>query len=517
MISFIARRLLASVFVVLGASFIVYLLMANAGDPLAFTQEITNPTQRAQVVTAVTNALNLDVHPVARYFLWLGDLVRGDLGDSARTQLPVLDDLSGRILITLKLVMASLVLSVSTGVTIGIVTAIRQYSGFDYLVTFFTFVFFSLPVFWVAVIIKSFGGINFNDWLRDNARFSLTFFVVAGIVAGVVVFSCSGGSIVRKLAVTAIGVGVTEALLIYVSTTRWLRNPGLGPVVIALFAIGVAVGVTAVMAGLRNHKARNSALVTAGIGIVGWFPLQWVFDNGINFGIFQDMNVWTLFLLAAVAVLVGVIVGNAFGGFDRGLSARTAAITAFFIGVVVFVDRTMQSWDDYSENSIIRNRPIKTIGDREGRLEGDFWLITNDTFSHLVLPTLALMLISLASYTRYSRSSMLEVLNQDYIRTARSKGLTERTVLVRHGFRNAMIPLATVVAFDVGGLLGGAVITETVFEWNAMGRMFQEGLLSLDPNPVMAVFLVVAVTAVVFNLLADLAYVALDPRIRIGD
>ncbi len=81
-----------------------------------------------------------------------------------------------------------------------------------------------------------------------------------------------------------------------------------------------------------------------------------------------------------------------------------------------------------------------------------------------------------------------------------------------------MIPLATVVAFDIGGLLGGAHHRrKTVFEWNAMGRMFNEGLRDRDPNPVMAVFLVVAVTAVIFNLLADLTYVALDPRIRVGD
>ena len=78
---------------------------------------------------------------------------------------------------------------------------------------------------------------------------------------------------------------------------------------------------------------------------------------------------------------------------------------------------------------------------------------------------------------------MLEVLNQDYIRTARAKGLTERTVIMRHGFRNAMIPLATIVAFDIGGILGGAVITETVFEWNAMGRMFSDGLQNRRPQP----------------------------------
>ena len=112
---------------------------------------------------------------------------------------------------------------------------------------------------------------------------------------------------------------------------------------------------------------------------------------------------------------------------------------------------------------------------REARLEGSFWVIADDTFSHLILPTLALMLISVATYTRYSRASMLEVLNQDYVRTARAKGLTERTVVVRHAFRNTMLPLATVVAVDIGAILGGAVITETVFEWNAMGRLFQPG------------------------------------------
>ena len=117
-------------------------------------------------------------------------------------------------------------------------------------------------------------------------------------------------------------------------------------------------------------------------------------------------------------------------------------------------------------------------------------MITNDTFSHLVLPTLALMLISVATYTRYSRASMLEVLNQDYIRTARAKGLTNRTVVVRHAFRNALIPLATIVAFDISGIIGGAVITESVFEWEGMGRLFIDGSREFDPNRVMAFFVV---------------------------
>jgi len=466
--------------------------------------------QRAQVVTSIRDELNLDVNPVLRYFTWLGDVLQGDFGISARTQQPVIDELGSRVPMTLKLVGSAAILSILVGTSVGIVTALRQYSGFDYITTFFTFVFFSLPVFWVAVILKGAGGINFNDWLRDGAPFARWFIVLAALAVTGLAYSITGGRVGRRLAV-AVGVGaVFTAILIYVAESQWMLDPGLGPVVVGIFAVGIAYGVTAVLAGARNRKALLSAMTTAAIGIVSWFPLQALFDS-------DAMNLWWALGLAAIAVLVGSAVGYLYGGYDKGLSARTAGVTALLIGVVMFVDRTMRSWQEYSESSVIRGRPIKTIGDREGRLEGSFWVITNDTFSHLILPTLALMLISVATYTRYSRASMLEVLNQDYIRTARAKGLTERTVIVRHGFRNAMIPLATVVAVDIGGILGGAVITETVFEWNAMGRMFVDGLTSLDPNPVMGFFVVIAIFAVLANLAADVLYAVLDPRIRITD
>ena len=107
-------------------------------------------------------------------------------------------------------------------------------------------------------------------------------------------------------------------------------------------------------------------------------------------------------------------------------------------------------------------------------------------------------------------------MNQDYIRTARAKGLTQRTVVVRHAFRNAMIPITTIIAFDIGAVIGGAVITETVFGWTGMGRLFIAGLGAHDPNPVMAFFIVTGTLAVLFNLIADLVYAALDPRIKVG-
>src|SRR5699024_9080550 len=134
--------------------------------------------------------------------------------------------------------------------------------------------------------------------------------------------------------------------------------------------------------------------------------------------------------------------------------------------------------------------------------DGDFWETTIDTATHLVLPTAALVLISIATYSRYSRSSMLEVLNQDYVRTGRAKGLTERSVIVKHAFRNALIPLTTLVAFDFAAVIGGAVITERVFGWTGLGTMFADSLDRVDPNPVMAFYLVTGAATVVFNMLA---------------
>jgi len=510
---YILRRLVAGFFVILGASFIVYLLVANAGDPLTPAYGINDPTARAARIESLTAALNLDLNPVVRYFIWLkgvGGCFIGqcDFGLSVTTNQPVGDDLFGRILITLKLVLAASVLAVMIGVAIGIITALRQYSGFDYTITFFTFLFFSLPVFWVAVLLKELVAIDFNDFMAGGAYIPWWFIWLVAIIAFLLGYSLLGGDPPRRALFGAIGALVVGGIAYYMSVTQWLLNPGLGPVVIAITGVGIALGVTELTAGLRNRKALNTTLTVVAIGLTLWYPLQFLFYDG--------MSLLVMLLLAAAAIGVGIGVGYLWGGDDRGQSARAGALTAILMSAVVFLDRSMQAWNAYTTNPAIRGRPIKTIGDAQQGLEGDFWIHTVDLFTHLLLPTLALILISLASYTRYSRASMLEVLNQDYIRTARAKGLTERTVVMRHAFRNALIPLATIVAFDIGQLLGGAVITERVFQWDAMGTLFQRGLENSDPNPVMAFFLVVAVIAVIFNIIADLLYAALDPRIRVG-
>jgi len=124
------------------------------------------------------------------------------------------------------------------------------------------------------------------------------------------------------------------------------------------------------------------------------------------------------------------------------------------------------------------------------------------------------MVASIAQYSRYMRASMLEVVNSDYVRTARAKGLSEKQVTMKHAFRNALIPLVTIVALNFGGLLGGAVVTETVFALDGMGFYFVNQLNGGDPYPVMAWLMVTATMIIIFNLVADILYGYLDPRVR---
>jgi peptide/nickel transport system permease protein len=137
-----------------------------------------------------------------------------------------------------------------------------------------------------------------------------------------------------------------------------------------------------------------------------------------------------------------------------------------------------------------------------------------DRAHHLVMPVIVLMVASVATYSRFMRASMLEVVNSDYVRTARAKGLNERRVTMKHAFRNALVPLVTVVALNFGALLSGAVITETVFSLDGMGLYFINALGTADPYPVMAWLMLTATLIILFNLIADILYGILDPRVR---
>ncbi len=165
-------------------------------------------------------------------------------------------------------------------------------------------------------------------------------------------------------------------------------------------------------------------------------------------------------------------------------------------------------------NDLIGRRIIYTTGSESPRLDTHFWGRMADYAGHLVLPTIALALISYAAWSRYQRSSMLDVMGSDYIKLAKAKGASRRRVVFRHGLRNALIPLTTVVAIDFGAVFGGAIITEQVFGWSAMGNLLIEGLRDYDVNIVLAWMMVTGVIVIVFNLIADLLYGVLDPRIR---
>lgn len=150
-----------------------------------------------------------------------------------------------------------------------------------------------------------------------------------------------------------------------------------------------------------------------------------------------------------------------------------------------------------------------------GLLSTDFKLV-KDAAIHLILPALALATIPMALIARMARSAMLEVLGQDYIRTARAKGLTQRVVVLKHAFRNALLPLVTVIGLSLGSLLGGAVLTETVFNLSGVGRILYEAITARDYGIVQAFTVVIAVFFVVLNLLVDISYAYLDPRIRLN-
>ena len=144
------------------------------------------------------------------------------------------------------------------------------------------------------------------------------------------------------------------------------------------------------------------------------------------------------------------------------------------------------------------------------------WKVLGDAVKHLILPAAALGTIPMALIARMARSSMLEVLGQDYIRTARAKGLSRRAVIIKHAFRNALLPLVTVIGLSLGGLLGGAVLTETVFNLSGVGRILYDAITARDYAIVQAFTVVIAIFFVVLNLIVDVSYAYLDPRIRLN-
>ncbi|MDP3890344.1 ABC transporter permease [Nocardioides sp.] len=512
MIMFFVRRLLTSSLVVLVSTLIMYLLVDIAIDPLEDLR-LSTATNKQQLIDSRVALLNLNDPVLVRYLDWLGGVANCftgscDLGFAWMTGQPVTSLLGGAVATTLQLVTAATLIAIVLGIFVGIVSALRQYTGFDYSITFMSFLFYSLPTFWVAVLLKQWGAIKFNTFLADPGIPPWFYVLVIALVA-ITAMGAVGGSLTTRLKVVAAASVSTLAVLLYIDLTGWLTDPSLGIVLVAISAIVWAFIITELSTGLKDRRSLYAALTVAGVGIALYYPMLYVW--------IYLRETWLIIIgLGLLAILVGLVIGRLWGGPDPWRTARTAALTAIPVSMLLFFERLLLTWETYTNHGLIKGRPIATFSSRTPNLEGSFWLETTDLFTHLILPTLTLVLISFASYTRYTRASTLEVLNQDYIRTARAKGLTERTVVMRHAFRNALIPLASIIPVDIITLLGGAVITETIFSWFGMGRLFVASLGDNMIDPVMAYLLIAAILAVVANFVADLVYSVLDPRIRVN-
>jgi ABC-type dipeptide/oligopeptide/nickel transport system permease component len=319
MLTYIARRFLYSVPVLIVSTFLSFTFVSLAGDPTANIR--SNPQFSVVTYKHIQHEYHLDRSIPVRYWFWVEDIFQHKLGTSLKTSQPIWPDIKRTMGHTAQFIIIAELLALVLGIAVGIFSAIRQYSAFDYFFTSASFLGYAMPTFWLALLLQ----ILFVDiYLHWNVR----------------IFYTSG-----------------------------LNNIGEGT--------------------------------------------------------------WSI-----------------------------------------------------------------------------------DRLQHIALPVLTLTIISFALYSRYMRASMLDVINTDYVRTARAKGLPERKVIMRHVFRNALIPIVTIAALNFGGLLGGAIVTETVFSLDGIGYYFIQKLGQLDVYAVMAYLLVTSTIIIAFNLIADILYGFLDPRIR---
>ena len=333
MTKYIARRLIEAIPVVIGVSILVFMLLhLIPGDPaIAILGERATPEN----VDAMRERLGLNKPLYEQYFIWAGKMLRGDLGNTVRGNIPVDSEITQRFPATIELAVSALFIAVIVGVPIGILSAIKRNSIVDTISMFLALFGVSIPIFVLGLLL--------------------------------------------------------------------------------IFLIGVEMNL-----------------------------LPFVGRLGSNVSIDRITGLYTVDAL---------ITGN---------------------------------WDGFRE-----------------------------AVRHLILPSVTLATVPLAIIARITRSSMLEVLQQDYVRTARAKGLDESVVILRHALRNALLPIVTVLGLNLGLLLSGAVLTETIFSWPGLGRYVVDSLMARDYAAVQGCILVFAAILAVINLVVDLAYAALDPRIRI--
>ncbi len=224
--------------------------------------------------------------------------------------------------------------------------------------------------------------------------------------------------------------------------------------------------------------------------------------------------------MVIVATVLSIVIGIAVGVFAalrRGHLGDHVTMTTNFIllSIPTFVIGVLlKEFVAIPFDQHVGRTVFYTSGEQSPSLTGSFISRIPDYAAHTALPVVTLVLVTYTSWAIYQRSSTLEAIDSDFVRLARAKGLSPRRVLLRHVVRNALVPVVTVIALDFAAVLGGAIITEQIFNWQGMGTWFVQGVEGLDINIVLAYLLVTATFVIVFNLLADILYAVLDPRIR---
>ncbi|MFE9427657.1 ABC transporter permease [Kitasatospora sp. NPDC006697] len=224
--------------------------------------------------------------------------------------------------------------------------------------------------------------------------------------------------------------------------------------------------------------------------------------------------------LLVIGSLLGMVLGVAIGVWGAvrqyRFSDRALTLVSFvLLSTPVFLLALLLKNGAIALNQATGHQLINFTGYESPGLKGGLAAHLGDWSVHLLLPTLSLALIGLATYSRYQRGTMLDVLGSDYLRTAEAKGLTRRQALLRHGLRTAVIPMSTLFAYNFLAIFTGATFTEIIFTWHGMGEWFIQSIQENDTNSVVAVTLFTAVTVLLSGLLADTLHAALDPRVRV--
>lgn len=236
----------------------------------------------------------------------------------------------------------------------------------------------------------------------------------------------------------------------------------------------------------------------------------------------MELVFWSMMIALAVGVPLGIISGvkknSAIDAIGRVVSVLGLSVPSFWLAIVAqfifFAQLGLLPDGQRLPIGVDEPKTITTFYTIDALLALDFstfWIAVK----HLILPASVLGFVSLAPITRMLRSGMLEVMGQDYIRTARSKGLEQRSVVMRHAVKNAVLPAITVIGLQLGLLLAGTVLVEIIFSWPGIGRYAFDAIQNQDPNSLISVTLIIGAAYVLANLLVDISYMFLDPRIRV--